>query len=63
MEMGMSKRRSPPLTSERAARIKRLSKEQPDLLQHQIAAMVDGLNQGRVSEVLSGKRYREVPPA
>jgi hypothetical protein len=59
----MGKRRSPRLTSERAARIKRLSKDQPDLLQHQIAAMVDGINQGRVSEVLTGKRFREVPPA
>lgn len=53
-------RRSPPLTADIAAAIKRLAQE-TDLLQHQIAAQL-GLNQGRVSEVLTGKRFREVQP-
>ena len=53
-------RRSPPLTADVAASIKRLAKE-TDLLQHEIAAKL-GLNQGRVSEVLTGKRFSEVQP-
>ena len=57
----MSKRASPPTTAEIAAYIKRL------LLmgrfhQHQIAAFF-GLNQGRVSEIKSGKKWAHVPPA
>ena len=50
-----------PLTSEKAALIKQLAAS-TDLYQHQIAALVK-VNQGRVSEVLSGKRFPEVPPA
>lgn len=53
-------RRSPPLTADIAAAIKRLAKE-TDLLQHEIAARLN-LNQGRVSEVLTGKRFSEVHP-
>jgi len=53
-------RRSPPLTADVAAAIKRLAKD-TDLLQHEIAAKL-GLNQGRVSEVLTGKRFPEVRP-
>lgn len=53
-------RRSPPLTADVAAAIKRLAKE-TDLLQHEIAARLN-LNQGRVSEVLTGKRFPEVHP-
>jgi predicted XRE-type DNA-binding protein len=54
-------RRTPPLTAELAARIKRLALD-GGLLQHQIAAILN-LNQGRVSEVLTGKRFADVPPA
>lgn len=53
-------RRSPPLTPEMAAAIKRLA-QNTDLLQHEIAAELH-INQGRVSEVLTGKRYPEVRP-
>jgi predicted XRE-type DNA-binding protein len=51
---------SKPLTADLAARIKRLARE-TNLAQHQIAAHLD-LNQGRVSEVLTGKRFAEVQP-
>lgn len=44
-----------------AAEIKRLARD-TDLAQHQIAAQLK-LNQGRVSEVLSGKKYPEVRPS
>lgn len=49
-----------PLTARVAAEIRRLAAS-TDLMQHQIAALL-GLNQGRVSEVLSGKRFPEVKP-
>ena len=49
------------LTPEMASQIKKLA-ETTSLFQHQIAALV-GINQGRVSEVLTGKRFPEVPPA
>ena len=49
------------LTPEIAAKIKKLAAS-TNLYQHEIAALVK-LNQGRVSEVLSGKRFRKVPPA
>lgn len=57
----MKRTPSPPITPELAAKIKamRLSL---GLFQHQIAALL-GMNQGRVSEVLSGKRYPNVPPS
>lgn len=48
-------RRRKTLTAEMAAKIKFL-RETTDLYQHQIAAALD-INQGRVSEVLSGKRF------
>jgi predicted XRE-type DNA-binding protein len=54
------KRRSPRLTAEIAARIKRLAQES-DLMQHEIAAKLN-INQGRVSEVLAGKRFPDAPP-
>lgn len=57
----MKRKASPPITAEIAARIKQLRKTEK-LYQHQIAAVV-GVNQGRVSEVLSGKRHPDVPPA
>ena len=43
------------LTAEMAAQIRHLNAT-TDLFQHQIAAALD-INQGRVSEVLNGKRY------
>jgi len=45
-----------------AAMIKAIHRDNPELFQHQIAALV-GHNQGRISEVLTGKRFPEVPPA
>jgi predicted XRE-type DNA-binding protein len=48
------------LTPQIAAEIKKLANT-TDLFQHEIAARFN-INQGRVSEVLSGKRYPEVPP-
>lgn len=52
---------STPLTAEIAAQIKKLA-QTTDLAQHQIAAVLD-VNQGRVSEVLTGRRFSDVPPA
>ena len=52
---------SQPLTAALAARIKKLAQTRT-LAQHQIAAQLD-INQGRVSEVLTGKRFPWVPPA
>ena len=49
------------LTAELAAQIKKLATT-TSFFQHEIAAAL-GLNQGRVSEVLSGKRFPSVPPA
>ncbi|HMM14908.1 MAG TPA: hypothetical protein PKA57_09775 [Parvibaculum sp.] len=57
----MTKRRSPPLTAEMAATIKFLVAHKK-YLQHQAAAQF-GINQGRVSEIMTGKLFPEVPPA
>jgi len=54
----MNRNGSRALTAELAREIKKLA-EETDLMQHQIAAVL-GINQGRVSEVLSGKRFPEV---
>lgn len=51
---------TPPVTPEMAAYIKLL--RQKGLHQHKIAACF-GINQGRVSEVLTGKRFPQVPAA
>jgi len=56
------KRRSPQLTAAMAAKIKLMASMHPDLAQHQIAAELD-INQGRVSEVLTGKQFPEVQPS
>ena len=50
-----------PMTPGLAAYIKHLLMT-TRLFQHQIAAMV-GVNQGRVSEVKTGKRFPNVPPS
>ena len=49
------------MTAQIAAQIKKLATT-TTLFQHQIAAHL-GINQGRVSEVLNGKRFAHVPPA
>jgi predicted XRE-type DNA-binding protein len=49
------------LNAQLAARIKWLDKI-TDLAQHQIAAQL-GVNQGRISEVLNGKRFSSVQPS
>ena len=49
------------MTAALAAQIKKLATT-TDLAQHQIAAHL-GINQGRVSEVLTGKRFGWVSPA
>jgi predicted XRE-type DNA-binding protein len=50
-----------PMTAAIAAQIKKLAAT-TSLYQHEIAAIL-GINQGRVSEVLTGKRFAHVPPA
>jgi len=54
--------KSPPLSPELAAEIKFLW-ESTDMNQAQIAARLGGINQGRISEVVNGHRFAEVPPA
>jgi transcriptional regulator with XRE-family HTH domain len=57
----MDRKPSPPVTPEMAAE-SRFLRQQKGLFNHQIAALF-GINQGRVSEVLTGKRFPNVPPA
>lgn len=52
-------RRSPVITALQAAKIKAMLAK--GILQHKIAAMFD-INQGRVSEINTGKRFAEVEP-
>jgi DNA-binding transcriptional regulator YiaG len=59
--MKMERKPSPPVTPAMAAEIRYLRK-QKGLFNHQIAALF-GINQGRVSEVLTGKRLPDVPPS
>lgn len=59
----MTRRKSgPQLTADIAARIKAMW-ETTTMNQAQIAAALGGINQGRVSEVVNGLRFPEVPPA
>lgn len=51
----------PDLDAGLAARIKKLW-QTTDLTQHEIAQLVGGVNQGRVSEVVNGLRFSDVPP-
>lgn len=53
--------KSPKLTAEIAANIKWLW-DNTQMNQAQISATLGALNQGRVSEVVSGKRYSEITP-
>ena len=57
----MYRKSSPPVTPQMAAEI-RFLRQHKGLYNHQIAAHF-GINQGRVSEVLTGKRFPDVPPA
>ena len=57
----MLNRTAVPLTREMAATIKWLVARE-GLMQHQAAARF-GINQGRVSEVMNGKRFPDIPPA
>lgn len=57
----MERKASPSVTPEMAAEIRYLKKTKK-LYHHQIAALL-GINQGRVSEVLTGKTFPSVPPA
>lgn len=57
----MKRKASPPVSPEMAAHIRWLRNTRK-LFQHQIAALLE-INQGRVSEVLNGKRHPNVPPA
>lgn len=56
----MKPKSSPPVTAEMAGQIRFLKKTK-GLFNHQIAALF-GINQGRVSEVLTGKKFPNVPP-
>jgi predicted transcriptional regulator len=56
----MKRKDSPPVTPEMAALIKYLVKR-IGLYQHQVAALLK-INQGRVSEVITGKRYPNIEP-
>ena len=58
----MVKNQSPRLTEETAAHIKWLWENTP-LNQAQIAAELGAINQGRVSEVVTGHRFLEVLPS
>lgn len=58
--MMMKRKPSPPITAELASKIKALKAS--GLYHHQIAALLE-INQGRVSEVMTGKRHPSVPPA
>lgn len=57
----MDRRGSPKVTPEMANKIRHL-KRVDGLYNHQIAALLE-INQGRVSEVLSGKLHPEQKPA
>ncbi len=56
-----ARRCSPPMTKKMAATAKYLV-EKLGLAQHQVAALL-GVNQGRISEVITGKRFADVEPA
>jgi hypothetical protein len=62
MEVSMATvNRGPKITATTAGHIKWL-RENTTLNQAQIAATLGALNQGRVSEVLTGKRFIEAQP-
>ena len=56
----MRRKKSPPITPRRAAIAKFLVKKL-GLYQHQAAALL-GVNQGRISEIISGKKFPDIQP-
>lgn len=56
----MKREESPPITADMAAIAKRAMLS--GLYQHQIASAL-GVNQGRISEIKTGKVFADVPPA
>lgn len=58
--MPLSRRNSPPITHEMADHIRFLVNKQ-GLFQHQVASVL-GINQGRVSEVMTGKAFPKSEP-
>lgn len=56
----MKRSRSPKVSREMAAHIKYLMQSR-GLYQHQVAALV-GVNQGRISEIMRGHKFPDVPP-
>lgn len=60
MMSSLQRKPSPPVTPEMAAEIKRL--KATGLFHHQIAALLE-INQGRVSEVMTGKTHPTVQAA
>ncbi len=60
-ELPSPKRRSPRVTPDMAAQIKTMVLCNR-MLQHDAAAHF-GINQGRVSEIVNGHRFADVPPA
>jgi predicted transcriptional regulator len=60
MKRTLTRKPSPKMTPEIAAAIKRM--REAGLFTHQIAAEL-GINQGRVSEVITGKRFKDEPPS
>ena len=56
-----NKYKSPKLTEQLAAYIKWLWQNTP-LNQAQISVLLGAINQGRVSEVVNGRRFAEVAP-
>lgn len=61
MNIPPKRRKTPRMTAALAARAKYLV-QQEGLLQHQAAAIL-GVNQGRISEVMTGKRWPGIPPS
>ncbi len=57
----MSRTKSPPMTAEMAAYAKHLVSV-CGFAQHHAAAIL-GVNQGRISEVMTGKRFADVTPS
>ncbi|WP_420606596.1 hypothetical protein [Novosphingopyxis sp.] len=59
--MAKERKQSPAITEEMAAHIRYLV-DVRRLYQHQVAALLE-TNQGRISEVMTGKTFPKAPPA
>ena len=63
MRLPLKKRQAcPPMTDDRAAFVKALLIH-TDKNYAQIAAEAGPINQGRVAEIATGKKFQDVPPA